>query len=104
LLSSLGGLALSACSVMVPDVKVCAVAGRLQAGADCAYTGHDETSEMDMAATVKMLEDGAIWMSAQDYMRLKTAIESMCYKMGSACEYQKLQATVARISTLQKKH
>jgi hypothetical protein len=89
--------------VQVPDIKICAVAGHLIVGMDCAFTGHDETSQMSMQQEVKFLEDGALCMSSVDYLRLKNAVESLCYKMGSACQYEQLQATTARLESLRGK-
>jgi hypothetical protein len=93
---------LSACtSVQVPDVKIYAVAGRLQAGMDWAATGHEETGEITMGETIKFLEAGALCMSSPDYMRLKTAVEQLCYTAGGQCSYEVLKKTTDRISAMQ---
>lgn len=74
--------------VEIPDIKIYSVAGDLQAGADFVHTGHDEIGEVSMHEIVKILEDGAIIMSSQDFKRNKTAIEQACYKLGKACSYE----------------
>lgn len=92
LLSLFAILALSSCAVEFPDIKLYSVAGTLQAGADYAYTGHDETGEITMEELFHMLEDGAIIMVSEDYMKQKTAAEQACIKLGAGCSFEIKQA------------
>lgn len=69
-------------------MRVCSVAGTLMAGANCAFTGHDENIELSMSELIKFLEDGALIVSSEDYKRNKTAAEQACYKLGAACGFE----------------
>lgn len=108
---SLFSLALSGCGVTIPNTKVCAVAGRLSAGADCAYTLSPKTEEMNLDEFITFLEPtetrgAALCQSAEDWNKLKTALELACKKLGSACkkEAQETIKTVgANVSALQAK-
>ena len=90
----------SSSCITVPNVKTCAVAGVLLAGADCAWTNTRTTSELSFNELIEMLEPklcefegcteraGAIFMSSEHYKRQKTALEKACKKledMGSQC-------------------
>ncbi len=87
------GPALSGCShVQFPDFKLYSVAGSVMAGADYAYTGHDETGEISMQELFKILEDGAIIMESKDFKRQKIASEQACVQLGAACSFEILQA------------
>lgn len=95
---------LPSCAVKFPDVKVHTVAGRFQAGMNWAYTGHDETGEIDAQEALEFLEGGALCLSSQDYLAQKNAIEEACYKLGSACSFevkQVIQDVDKRIAALQ---
>lgn len=76
----------------MPDIRVYAVSGRLQAGMDWAQTGSSATGEISMAEAIKFLEGGALCMSSKDYKRQKTAIEEACYRLGDTCTYETKQA------------
>lgn len=85
----LSATAISSCaSVTFPNARICSVAGRLQAGMDCAFTGSDKTQEMNMREAIDFLEAGALCMSSQDYLKQKNAIEKLCYDAGSKCSYE----------------
>ena len=71
---------------------------------DCAQTGSDRTSEINMIEMVKFLEEGAICMSSEDYKRQKNAIEQACVQLGNACTFETKQAIKevdTRVSSLQ---
>lgn len=106
---------LTSCSVLIPNTQVCAVAGTMAAGSDCAYTLSDDTSSMDLDAWIQFLEPqeatatapargAAICQSAEDWNKLKTATEQLCKKAGRWCSYeaqQKIEAVTTRVELLQ---
>jgi hypothetical protein len=75
-------------------MRVHAVPGDLMAGANWAYTGHDETGEMSFREFIDFLEGGALCVSSEDYKRNKIATEQACYKLGAACGYE-VRKTIA---------
>lgn len=110
-------LLLASCSIVVPNTKVCATAGTMTAGADCAWTLTDATEELDMNQWLEFLEPrqatetspargAAICQSAEDWNRMKTALEQACRKLGRWCTHE-AQATAeamsARVDALQAK-
>lgn len=109
-------LLLSSCSglgITLPDTKVCAVAGRLTAGMDCANTISPETSELSFAQAVEFLEPqpeftnaagvhfpargAALCQSAEDWTKLKTVIEQACLKLGKSCT-KEAKENIAQVS------
>lgn len=98
----IGLLLLAGCTgVQLPDVKVC-YTPLLAAGGDCMYTLSGGFEEMTAEQFVEYLEPTekrgpALCLSTEDYARLKTAIEQLCYKAGSGCtkEVKKEIQTVA---------
>lgn len=95
---------LSACTVSLPDVRVCAVAGQMSAGMDCAYTNSEKTEEMNLDQAVAFLEPqldpargAAMCMSSEDFSKLKTAIEQLCKKVGAACS-KEAKENIERVS------
>jgi hypothetical protein len=115
-------LALSGCATTVPNTRVCAVAGVLTAGADCAHTLSDETESLTLEQFIDFLEPAperpdpahpgqvlpargpAMCQSADDWGKAKTALEQLCEKAGSRCTYemkQKLAEVAGRIDRLQ---
>lgn len=90
---------LSSC-VTIPNTTACSVAGRLDAGMLCAETGTPRTSSMDLAQTIYFLEPqpspspgmtpraGAICQSAEDWNKVKTALEQACRELGSKCSFE----------------
>jgi len=116
LLLGLLSLAISSCTnVNIPDVKVCAVAGIMAAGADCAYTLSDETEEMTLNQFVEFLEPQAekpdpadptkvipargpaLCQSTEDYTKIKIALEQACKKLGSSCS-KKMRDSLKKLS------
>lgn len=92
-LNLFGLMLLASCSVQVPNIRVCAVAGKMLAGANCAYTLSDKKEIMNFEQLVLFLEatpdsGPAICSSAEDWGRLKTALEQACEKLGSGCTYE----------------
>lgn len=87
LLASLFVLVLSGC-VTVPNTTACTVAGTMSAGAICAETLTDKTSDLTLAQLIEMLEAGAIIQSADDWGKNKTALETACRELGSRCSYE----------------
>ena len=115
-------LAVSACTVQIPDVKVCAVAGVMAAGADCAYTLSDTVEEMTLEQFLEFLEPQperpdpsdptktlpargpALCQSTDDYTRVKIALEQACKKLGTSCSKEVkegIKAVSTRVSRLQ---
>lgn len=95
--STLALVLLSSC-VTVPNVKVCSVAGVMTAGAICAETISGKTSEMDFNQLIDFLEPqqnpkraGAVFMSSEDFNKVKTALEEACRELGPKCGFQSLK-------------
>jgi hypothetical protein len=90
---SLVSFALLTSCATVPNARVCAVAGVLQAGADCAYTLSDDLEAMTMDEFLAWLEPApergpAMCVSAYDWGRIKTALEQACKAAGPKCTYE----------------
>lgn len=103
-------LAVSSCtSVQLPDARVCAVAGVLAGGMDCARTLSPEVDSMTLNQTIEFLEPtdtrgAALCMSADDFGKLKSALEIACEKLGRACSkevQESLKSVTGRVSRLQ---
>lgn len=82
------------CAVVVPNTKVCAVAGVLQAGAVCTETLTGVESEMTFEEFVAWVEPDvtpgqergpAVLMSSKDYAEAQTALEQACRVLGARC-------------------
>lgn len=105
------------CNYKVRDTEVCSVAGVMAAGMDCAHTRTDETRSMTLDQTLEFLEPrigskgsperaGAMCMSADDYTKQKTDLESICRMLGDRCSYEVKQAIAEadrRLTALQKR-
>lgn len=83
--------------VSVPATKVCTVAGQLRAGMVCADTHSGATYDMSFDETLTFLEPtdtrgGALCQSADDWNKLKTALEKACRELGPRCTYEMKQA------------
>ncbi len=124
-LNLFAGLILTSCgSVKLPNTRVCAVSGKLSAGADCVYTGEETKEEMTFTEFMDFLEaqdakpnpkdpskmipphGAALCQSSEDYTKQKTALEQACRLLGNRCtpEIKKtLQTTWRRIEGLQEK-
>ena len=104
-MSLLAALLLSGCAhITVPNTEVCSVAGLIDAGADCVQTIQNTRRSMDLAELIVFLEaqpeyvdtDGvyhsargaAFIMSADDFNKMKTALEQACEKLGNQCTYE----------------
>lgn len=90
-------LASSCAHVQVPDTKICGVEGRLSRGARCDYTLHDERTKMTTDEFLDFLEPtdsrgAAICQSAEDWNKMKTALEQACFLLKKRCTYQMRQA------------
>lgn len=86
-------------------------------GADCAYTLDDRTEELTLDEWIAFLEPkqatetapargAAICQSAEDWNKLKTALEQACEKMGRWCTREvqtRAEAVTARVDALQAK-
>lgn len=101
LLSSLA-IAASGCVTTVPNIRVCTVAGNLEGGMICS-DNHGQTSEMTAQETVEFLEPaveppraGAVCMTANDFGRMKTALEKACRRLGRKCSYE-VRAALAQM-------
>lgn len=111
-LSLVATTSLASC-VPVPNTKYCAVAGKLAAGMSCGETLNDNITRMPLADTIAFLEPqqktdtqpargGAICMSADDFNKIKTAVEQLCKKVGSMCTYE-TKKKIAEVSAKIKK-
>lgn len=108
----LSALALASCAtVNVPNTRMCAVAGRLSAGMDCAYTLNDKTESMTMAESLDFLEPQltpergpAVCMASADWAKIKTVIEQACGALGRKCTKEvkdAMQSVSDRVTGLQ---
>ena len=112
-LSLLASALLSSCAhITVPDTEVCAVAGLIDAGADCVHTIQSGRRSMSLEQLIVFLEaqpeyvdaDGvwhpargaALIMSADDWNKMKTTLEQACEKLGNQCTYE-MRATYETI-------
>lgn len=103
--------------VTVPNTRVCTVAGEMSAGAICAETLTPSTFDLTLAEFLDMLEPvpdvvdptdpskvlvpgraGAMVMTADDWLKNKTALESACRELGSKCSYE-VQHAIAGMNT-----
>ena len=86
----------SCAQVKIKDTKVCAVAGTIEAGANCAMTLseiHPEESQMNFQEFIKFLEPSdekapAICQSARDWNSIKTSLEQACVMLKDSCSYE----------------
>lgn len=76
---------------MIPNTKVCSVAGVMAAGAICGYTLSDTTEDLTLAEFMEFLspqspEVGpALCVSTDDFAKLQIALEQACSKLGNKC-------------------
>lgn len=85
---------MSSCtSIKVPDVEVCAVAGRMAAGAECTTAISGTGRSLALDEFIKYLEPdpvtekgAAIVMSSAGFTAYKTAFEQACAKLRNACK------------------
>lgn len=105
LLKSLFSLVLlTSCSVQIPNVKGCAVAGVMEAGMDCFHTLSDEEESISPEEIKNFLEampeirdlngnviqeahGAAICQPSADWEKEHAALESACEKLGASCSY-----------------
>lgn len=85
----------SCAHIKVPNTEVCAVAGVVAAGADCAETQTKKTRSMNMDMFIEWLEPdektqrgAALCQSSDDWNKQKTALETACRKLGVGCTYE----------------
>lgn len=99
---------LSACSTTIPNTRFCSVAGRLEAGMNCAFALEDRTEELDVVQAIAFLEPqleppqgGAICMSSKDFQDLKTALDKACSLLKGRCRKAQIEQISARLDKLQ---
>lgn len=111
-LAILSALLLSACAgVKVKDKEICAVAGIIGAGANCAHTLTDETREMTVDEFIYWLEPQedrgpAMCMSGKHLVDFKSELEQACKILGDKCrkeDVRALELAASRVRALQKK-
>lgn len=97
-------LMVSACTVQIPDTKICSVAGIMAGGAYCAHTLTDDTEDMTPSAFYAFLEPdettgkgAALCMSTDDFAKLQIALEQACRKLGTNCS-KEVKEEVKRVS------
>lgn len=78
----------------VKNTEACAVAGRLNAGANCSDTLTNKTREMNFNEFVDWLEPdpktgrgAAVCQSAADWAAQKTALEQACAALKDSCTF-----------------
>lgn len=97
-------------TVVVQNTKACTVAGILQAGAECAETLTGKRSSMSYEEFIDFLEPrpqqgqipahgGAIVQSAEDYSKIKVALEQACIALNGNCTYE-LQETIKNVNSI----
>lgn len=110
-LSLFASLSLVNCAgIVVPNTEACAVAGIWSAGLSCANTLSPATRDLDLAGMIEMLEPqperpdpanpgqnlparaGAIIQSAEDWNKMKTALEQGCKLLKRRCTYEMKEA------------
>lgn len=115
----LSGTLISCTSVVVPNTKMCVVAGVMIGGAQCAYSDPEDNriENLSFEELVQLLEgtpasetapaiEAALIIPAEDFKNLKTAMEQACQKLKAACSKetrQKLEQVSAKIDDLQKR-
>lgn len=104
----------SCAGIKIKDSKVCAVAGVMSAGMDCAHTLNDKTYEINLDETIAFLEPkdtvkdkngkivsqargAAMCQSAADWNQQKTDLEEACKILGSACSFE-MQQTISIVT------
>lgn len=101
---SLFALASNCGHMIIEDTEVCAVAGLLSSGADCAHTLTDETRRMNLEQFIEFLEPsedkgGALCQSVSDWNKNKTSLEIACRKLGKKCSYE-VKEFISRVDNL----
>lgn len=98
-LLSLVLLSLTSSCVTVRDGLVCAVAGKLEAGAICSHLLTPTTSQLTFEEFVAFLEaqaspprGPAVCMPSEDWNAMKTELETACRELGSRCSLATQQA------------
>jgi hypothetical protein len=78
--------------VQLPDVRACAVAGRLTQGMDCATSLSGRITELNFNETIQFLEPSiepekppAICLASGDWTKIKTALEQACVALKRRC-------------------
>lgn len=97
---------LVACGHRPPDLLICAAAGSVNAGADCAHTMTAETKSMTVDEFLDFLEPtdtrgGAVCTPAADWIKLKTFVEQLCSRVGcSKGEIKQIQTAGKRVEAV----
>lgn len=100
----LAGTTLVSCKTLkitLTDEKICAVAVDLSVGFDCATTISHIKSEMTLDEAIIMLNDGAIIMSADSFLKIKTTVDIACQFAGKDCT-EDMKRTVETLNFLSK--
>lgn len=81
--------------VTIPNTTSCTVAGRFSEGMICAEAQTDKTFDLTFKEAVEFLEPkpeahraGAICQSAEDFGKIKDALEKACRELGNNCTYE----------------
>lgn len=117
-------LLLTSCSIAPPNIKACAVAGVMSAGADCVYTLSEDRETMNLDELIVFLEPQeervdpknpekklpargpAILIPSEDWVKLKTFIQQACKKLGNACSVsiqKKIDLAVGNVDSVSNK-
>jgi hypothetical protein len=72
--------------VTIPNVEVCSVAGSMTAGSDCDQTLVSSPKRISLEETVAVLEGGGVFMTADAFGQMKTALEEACRELGKRCK------------------
>lgn len=109
-------LGLSGCAqIKVKNTELCAVAGRLKAGADCVNTLNDDERSMNLDEFITFLEPqrevkdaktgkvikaergAALCQSSDDFNATKTSLEQACNLLKNACTFE-MKAAIQKLS------
>lgn len=93
-------------TIKIHDTKVCTVAGKLSAGANCTKAVSGAKTQITFEELIDMLEPGenrgpAVVIPMNDFVDLKTELESACiYLRCKKSDKKKLQKLIANLNEL----
>lgn len=100
---------LSGCGITVPNLRPCAVAGKIEHGGICAETLSDKKTTKSFREMIELLEGrgsegAAVIFSPEDWGKIKTFVEQACRKLGNGvCNKEatdKIEAGAKRVDLL----
>lgn len=101
------------CTVLVPDSRLCSVAGIMAGGGYCVHTQTEDEELLTPSQFYAFLEPdtttgkgAAICMSTDDFAKLQIALEQACRKLGASCTKEvkeQMQSLDKRVGRLREK-